>query len=162
MNDSTDHAGQLPFVPHGIDRLDRGGWVRLWHDGVERPRGEPDRTTGAPAVQGDHFDLMFETPAGLVTWAVDRVPDERPQRAWLLPLHRAAYLDFEGEVSGGRGFVRRAASGTYRLIARQLDAARSRVELDLGPERWRFESDETGAWSVVRLDDLRPAGGELP
>lgn len=159
MNDSTDPSGDPPPTPHGIDRLDQGRWVRLWHHGAERARGEPERTSGPPTTQGDHFDLMFETPAGLVTWAVDRVPDDRPQRAWLLPLHRAAYLDFEGEVSGGRGFVRRDASGIYRLIERSFDASRRRIELDLIAERWRFECDATGTWTVVRFEDLPAVGG---
>jgi hypothetical protein len=63
----------------------------------------------------DHFDLMIEpaSGAGLATWrlagwpplpgivAVDRLPDHRPH-----------YLDYEGEISGGRGRVWRVERGT--------------------------------------------------
>lgn len=61
----------------------------------------------------DHFDLMFEIESGsslatfrAKTWppdsAVERIAD-----------HRRDYLDYEGPISGGRGEVKRIASGTF-------------------------------------------------
>lgn len=104
---------------------------RQQHTGPTSPR-EPlspaggDSASGGDAMgppetewavsRGSHFDLMFETAAGLLTWAVDRLPviGQPPQPALSLPLHRAAYLDYEGPVSGDRGSVRRVQAGIYR------------------------------------------------
>ena len=89
-----------------------------------------------------HYDLMFETSAGsaLATWrsASDgRCTGESP----LTPLadHRRAYLEFEGEVSGNRGQVKRVAAGTCRILVD--NPSRLRVRLDDGlqldlPRSW--------------------------
>jgi hypothetical protein len=65
---------------------------------------------------GIHWDLMLERDATLSTWAID-VPIQPGVRlpARRLPDHRLAYLDYEGEISRGRGFVTRFDAGTYDL-----------------------------------------------
>lgn len=63
---------------------------------------------------GVHWDLMFDVGATLRTWAIDApiVPGAiLPARA--LGDHRRAYLDYEGAISGDRGWVRRLDSGLY-------------------------------------------------
>ncbi|MCC6463906.1 MAG: hypothetical protein IT463_01045 [Planctomycetes bacterium] len=64
-----------------------------------------------------HFDLMLEVPgqAGLRTIALACWPLSPGQSCPVreLPAHRAAYLDYEGEVSGGRGRVARVETGTW-------------------------------------------------
>jgi hypothetical protein len=65
---------------------------------------------------GVHWDFMLEIEPGgpLRTWAIAAaiVPDtDLPAQA--LGDHRAAYLDNEGAVSGGRGTVRRIDRGEY-------------------------------------------------
>lgn len=63
---------------------------------------------------GIHWDLMLEADGVLRTWAIDApivAGVELPARA--LPDHRMSYLDYEGEVSGGRGTVRRIDGGDY-------------------------------------------------
>jgi hypothetical protein len=63
---------------------------------------------------GIHWDLMLEAGAVLRTWAIDApiVPGAvLPARA--LGDHRLIYLDYEGPVSGDRGWVRRVDSGVY-------------------------------------------------
>lgn len=63
---------------------------------------------------GTHWDFMLEQDGVLRTWAINApiVPQaDLPARA--LPDHRLVYLDYEGEVSGQRGTVRRIASGKY-------------------------------------------------
>jgi DNA polymerase ligase (LigD)-like protein len=80
---------------------------------------------------GIHWDFMLETVDGsaLRTWAVDApiVPGrDLPARA--LGDHRLAYLDFEGEVSGGRGTVRRVDSGTYEAEVWEPDRVRVRLQ----------------------------------
>ncbi len=79
---------------------------------------------------GVHWDLMLETgeAGSLRTWAIDAavVPGKAlPARA--LDDHRAAYLDHEGEVSGGRGTVRRVDRGEYEPIVWTPDLVRVRL-----------------------------------
>lgn len=79
--------------------------------------------------RGDHFDWMFETEAGLLTWATERMPAidrETLIDALSLPLHRHAYLDYEGPISRDRGTVSRVESGVYVARAKLPD----RLEVD--------------------------------
>lgn len=67
---------------------------------------------------GVHWDFMLESGDVLRTWAVDApiVPGvDLPARA--LPDHRRVYLEYEGDVSGNRGRVRRVDEGWYETIA---------------------------------------------
>ncbi|MGL4512101.1 MAG: hypothetical protein ACRCT8_03360 [Lacipirellulaceae bacterium] len=117
---------------------------------------------------GPHWDLMIERPGlaidhRLATWSLLALPAE-----WLRLLrregaasddavecvrladHRAAYLDYEGPLSGDRGNVARWAGGECRVV--ESSDTRWRVEL-LAPsplaavvtlthaagERWRLE-----------------------
>ncbi len=77
---------------------------------------------------GVHWDLMLERGDALRTWALDALPAEgveQPARA--LPDHRLMYLDYEGEIAGGRGSVRRIDGGEY--LAREWGVDLIRVEL---------------------------------
>jgi hypothetical protein len=64
-----------------------------------------------------HWDLMLETGAVLRTWAID-TPVARgaclPARA--LRDHRLIYLEYEGTISGDRGWVRRIDAGLYESL----------------------------------------------
>jgi hypothetical protein len=106
-------------------------FVLLYHDcppGYARP---------------SHWDLMLESEDGLETWALTQLPrswqgalartysvfpncaplsENETVAAEYLAKHRAAYLDYEGPVSGERGSVMRVASGTY-CIAERTEAA---------------------------------------
>jgi hypothetical protein len=86
--------------PRIVDRVLR--YVVLHHMGVEAA----------------HFDLMVETSAGskLATW---RLPNWPPRDGDLfvgLGDHRREYLEYEGEISGNRGRVKRVARGTVGSI----------------------------------------------
>jgi hypothetical protein len=76
-------------------------YVILRHEGVDPP----------------HFDLMFETSPGsaLATWRSPEWPLRLGTPVTHLPDHREWYLNYEGEVSNQRGWVRRVASGTHRI-----------------------------------------------
>lgn len=78
-------------------------YVVLHHTGVAEP----------------HFDIMLEREAGsdLQTWRSAIWPIAGGQTLVPLPDHRRAYLDCEGEVSGGRGRVRRVSRGVYEVDA---------------------------------------------
>lgn len=66
-------------------------------------------------VDGDHYDLMFEDGPALATWRVPRPPEQTTRDAPLacnrIGDHRRDYLDYEGPVSGNRGFVKRHDAG---------------------------------------------------
>jgi hypothetical protein len=123
---------------------------------------------------GPHWDLMVERPGvldehRLATWSLLALPAE-----WLRLLgregatagdavdcvrladHRAAYLDYEGPLSGDRGTVNRWAGGECRVV--ESSDTRWRVELfapsplagtltltHLADERWRLAWDERSA-----------------
>lgn len=101
-----------------------------------------------------HYDWMLERcPGGpLRTFRIMERPDAPacgPFDAEPLPDHRSVYLEFEGEISGGRGSVERAASGVVVSMEEQPGTLRVRVAFG-GVERtwvgcaavgggWRFE-----------------------
>jgi hypothetical protein len=66
--------------------------------------------TGVPEP---HYDLLFETYPGsnLSTWRSPVWPIEHSTSVTRLKDHRRVYLDYTGEVSGGRGHVDRVAGG---------------------------------------------------
>ena len=77
---------------------------------------------------GVHWDLMLEHGEVLRTWAIDSpivAGQDLPARA--LPDHRRIYLEYEGEISGNRGHVRRVDTGTYQTL--EWSADRVRVHL---------------------------------
>ena len=73
---------------------------------------------------------MLETVEGpLRTWAIDAevvVGMDLPARA--LPDHRAAYLDFEGEISESRGSIRRVDRGEYEVLLWNSDLVKVRLK----------------------------------
>ncbi|MGH7139665.1 MAG: DNA polymerase ligase N-terminal domain-containing protein [Pirellulales bacterium] len=117
--------------------------------------------------RGLHWDFMLEADGVLRTWALDAEPVGRLTcGAEPLADHRLAYLDYEGEVSEGRGTVARFDSGTYRLrrddaegLIVELRGARLRGEATLlresGDQRWRFsfEPDGTAASGFAEGSD---------
>ncbi|MCC6970665.1 MAG: hypothetical protein IT434_10635 [Phycisphaerales bacterium] len=99
---------------------------------------------------GSHFDWMIRLESGrLMTFRVDTRPDEATDRfeATRLVDHRAAYLDYEGEISGGRGRVTRVARGEVRL----LELAEDRVVV----EGWYAAADGTGLRRTSRWTGRR-------
>jgi hypothetical protein len=114
---------------------------------------------------GIHYDFLLETAPGgpLRTWAIDAevvAGKDLPARA--LADHRALYLDYEGEVSGGRGTVRRLDGGEFETIEWADDRVRVRLaggqlvgEVEV--RRVVFEGEDDGlkpaAW-VFRLGNF--------
>lgn len=115
-----------------------GRFVFLWH---EVPSG---------GERSSHFDLMFEQVEGLRTWAVESLPQENDAsvRAQALPRHRIDYLEYEGEISRGRGTVKRVATGSFQTI---LESPQRVVyELQTPPHRGRltFQLFADADWRV--------------
>lgn len=78
---------------------------------------------------GVHWDLMLEHGEVLRTWAIDApLVANRDLPARSLPDHRRAYLEFEGEVSGNRGTVRRIDEGAYTAKVWEDNQVRIRLE----------------------------------
>lgn len=86
-----------------------------------------------------HYDWMMQaaggSDSGLITFRTRQRPDDPSCASFpaeRLADHRAAYLEFEGEISGGRGRVRRVAQGRCEIVH---DAGEFVVELE-GIGRW--------------------------
>jgi hypothetical protein len=97
-----------------------------------------------------HWDLMLEEGFSLKTWRLAEPPGgAQPIDATELGDHRAVYLDYEGPVSGGRGFVKRWDAGAYEDIGTlpdqrsvRFDGARLRGLATLtriADMHWRFD-----------------------
>jgi hypothetical protein len=107
--------------------------------------------TPAGYARPPHWDFMLETGGALRTWVLAEQPGgPRVIAAEALDDHRLDYLEFEGEVSGGRGTVTRWDQGTYAWIYQsrgEMEVAlrgsrllgRARLTLE-NPDRrlWRF------------------------
>lgn len=78
---------------------------------------------------GVHWDFMLEREGVLKTWALDVLPnlDDAETDARALPDHRAAYLDYEGPISGDRGSVRRLDGGSYQTVVWTEDSVHVRL-----------------------------------
>jgi hypothetical protein len=77
---------------------------------------------------GVHWDFMLEVGEVLRTWAID-VPIVMGQgiSARALCDHRTIYLEYEGQISGDRGSVRRVDAGTFRVLVWERDHVRVEV-----------------------------------
>lgn len=85
--------------------------------------------------RASHWDLMLEHEGVLWTWELERLPQLWRQQLRLsicdagnevharrLSDHRLPYLDYEGEVSDGRGQVTQVAAGSYSVQVSNNDA----------------------------------------
>ncbi len=111
--------------------------------------------------QGDvHWDLMLQLPDRelLATWQIRMNPAQwagchAPIPALQLPDHRFMYLDYEGEISGGRGAVSRVDLGDFKL--RRLEE--EQINLFLRGQklhgiftlrRWLGDANESHWWEL--------------
>lgn len=101
---------------------------------------------------GVHWDFLVEDGPALRTWAVDASIVEGvdlPARS--LPTHRPIYLDYEGDISGGRGTVRQLDAGTCEVLEWRDDRVRLAIRgsqlvglvelwcvVEEGRRSWRF------------------------
>jgi hypothetical protein len=109
---------------------------------------------GAQAT-GLHWDLLIDVGVGerVATWRLSANPliAPDPVDAVRIGEHRRAYFDFEGQVGGGRGTVRRLDRGAIGVVSRSPDcivvelagrALRGRWRLScVGGGRWRLEPE---------------------
>ena len=102
-----------------------------------------------------HFDLMLEGDQALVTFSSHAPPDDAEKLPCLvrhLGDHRLAYLEYEGQISGGRGWCRIHDRGTFEWIEPTDPAlleASDEIRIRLAGEK------AEGTFQLVR----EPAGG---
>mgnify|MGYP001473011401 CR=1 FL=1 len=111
-----------------------------------------------------HFDWMLERPVTrldrrLLTFRLEQRPDFAPGARFTglrLGDHRAAYLDFEGEVSGGRGRVRRVDAG--QLLRLSDDGGTLECQVLVGPHARliRGQAARGTAWGFLIGDPQSP------
>jgi hypothetical protein len=98
-----------------------------------------------------HWDFMLESGKRLRTWALQEEPRSGAIVAAVsLGDHRAAYLDYEGPVSGDRGRVTRWDYGTYSTLWEDDTVWQVRLQ----GARWngvahlRRDTQDTRRWDV--------------
>ena len=106
---------------------------------------------------GPHWDLMLELGESLLTWSLAELPAAWQEEktgpsavaAEQLPNHRLAYLDYEGEVAGGRGKVTRHAFGEQALSL--FDNHRLEVQAISGElhGNWTLTHKEGANWRLT-------------
>lgn len=105
------------------------------------PRFTISHHTGSK--EGDHYDLLLEQGETLKTWRLDSPSFQTPQAAKQIKDHRRLYLDFEGEITGGRGVVKVWDTGTY--LVDRWDEEHIRIALAGRQLRTRLRLDRTDA-----------------
>ena len=103
------------------------------------PRFTISHHTGAK--EGNHFDLLLEHGDSLKAWRLENVTFHFPQTAKQIKDHRKTYLDYEGEVSGGRGAVKIWDTGTY--VVDRWDDAHLRIAVVGRQLKTRLRLDKT-------------------
>jgi hypothetical protein len=96
------------------------------------PRFTISHHTGAK--DGDHYDLLLERGDLLKSWRLRHTHFERLQQVPMTQDHRMLYLDYEGEISNGRGRVAVWDTGAY-LEDEWTDG---RIRVALGGKRVRL------------------------
>ncbi len=126
-----------------------GRFVVLEH----QPGSRPTRLDDSLPQKDTHFDWMFEIDGKLRTWAT--APAERFSGQFVLAAkrlaeHRVHYLDFEGDIGGDRGTVRRVLAGEYHEVENREERFLMKVrwteaksDQPLGEYRATIEIDPT-------------------
>lgn len=113
--------------------------------GTESPARLPRWTILEHDFPWLHWDLLLERSDGTAahTWRLLRQPCcDEPIAAEPLPDHRLIYFDYEGEVSGGRGRVKRLDGGLCRTVTLAAPALTHKQFADSGEVWLRMEFPE--------------------
>lgn len=115
------------------------------------PRYTIARHAGAP--DGEHFDFFLEHGRALKTWRIGSTSFSSPQQAVAAEDHRPKYLDYEGDLTEGRGRVEIWDTGEYQADIWE----RGRIRVGLCGRKLRtrllFSTDdaaaEGGSWTLA-------------
>jgi len=112
-----------------------------------------------------HYDWLMERSTGgpLLGFRVRERIDllgGKEFTAERIPNHRAVYLEYEGDVSGGRGRVRREATGTCAIGAESAESVE--VAGAWGGSPWRASGRRVGGgtWLFRRSKGTEASGIE--
>ena len=103
------------------------------------------------AASGEHWDFMLEEKEALLTWQMMTEPRSRescPIECRRIKDHRKHYLDYEGPISGGRGFVTRIDRGRYELLA--SDHGKLTIRIDGERMKGDFQLERSDSRSQTR------------
>ena len=95
---------------------------------------------------------MLERDRVLRTWSLEVEPQpNREIGAELLTDHRIEYLDYEGAVSGNRGFVSQWDAGTYETLLANLDELSVRLwgRILNGEVSLRRSAEDVQRWTFI-------------
>ena len=106
-----------------------------------------------------HWDLMFDIGPALATWQLQEDPaglagDPKRQtviRAQRIGDHRRAYLDYEGPVSGNRGYVVRVDAGRYEATERRTCVWQVRMDGQLLRGEFQLMKNPDESWAFRRF-----------
>ena len=115
-------------------------------------------------VRPAHYDLMLEWGQSLRTWAMLQMPTAGVSvTAEELPPHRREYLNYEGELSAGRGRVSRCAAGEFQILAEKADFLRLRIASPslTGTLEMARESAASPIWTAVLAAPVEGPGGPV-
>jgi hypothetical protein len=114
--DTDPHSGEPNYLQHQEELQGHAPSSTLREDSDLR---SGERSYGSHS----HWDLMLELDDGqLLTWKLPPMTLANLLQVGheflghRLPNHRQVYLDYEGPISNNRGWVKRMASGEYRVV----------------------------------------------
>lgn len=105
-----------------------------------------------------HFDLLFETTPGLslATWRSPAWPIDEPTEVLRIKDHRRIFLDFEGELDGGRGYVTRVAGGDCDVVVGEGNLWTVRLLNGTAPAALVLRPINAEAWVAETIPLLPP------
>ena len=99
-------------------------------------------------VTNPHFDLMLQLPNNeLRTWQIANPSESAVLPARAIVNHRSAYLQYEGPISGGRGFVKRWDRGIYLALADESSLFRAMLRGEKLHGILEMRRDGSNDWS---------------
>jgi len=113
--------------------------------------------------QGVHWDFMLESGDTLRTWRLES-PPAPGQSIDATPLadHRRAYLDYEGEISGGRGRVSRWDQGEFEWLVDEPQSIEVRLVGRRASGRAYLRCGASGVWTFQLMSDEAPSSEPNP
>lgn len=103
--------------------------------------------TGAP--RGDHYDIFLEREEDLWTWSAATLDWREPRPLEPRDPHRKIYLEYEGQISGGRGCVTMSERGTYEIESAEETRWILRLRKHGGGERLVEFRRGSDGWEIV-------------
>jgi hypothetical protein len=112
-------------------------------------------------VKPSHWDFMLEFDPVLWTWELRRLPaawngdaaEGGTLTATRLADHRIDFLDFEGQLTGDRGSVRRLMEGEFEVLENTTDRLRVRLAgRDFAGDVQLTATSQRGHWLLELID----------